>query len=218
MPLRVLAAALSATALLAGCAPAAEQPVAVVHGGTGAADDGLHGTEISDVIGRPALVLPDTDGAAFDLRDRPAEEVTAVFFGYTRCPDVCPSTMADLAAALRQLDRGQRDDVRVVFVTEDPATDTPRVLRGYLDRFDRSFTGLVGGSAATERALDALKATRTELRPPVPGETPGTHTTGRGEEIDHAGSVYVFSGDRTVVYTGGTTPRQYAEDFRALLS
>lgn len=215
MPLRTAALALAAASVLAGCAGQADQPVAVVHGQ--ADSDGLHGTDISDVITRPVLSLPDTDGATFDLRRRPAGELTAVFFGYTRCPDVCPSTMADLAAAVRQLEDDRREDVNVVFVTEDPDTDTPRVLRAYLDRFDRSFTGLVGGSAATERALDALKATRTELRAPAPGATPGSHTTGGGEEIDHAGSVYVFSGDRTVVYTGGTTPRQYAQDFRTLL-
>lgn len=232
MRARTAALALAASALLTSCAGQPEETIAVLHE---SADAGaLHGTEITDVIGRPALVLQDTDGETFDLRDRPAEELTAVFFGYTRCPDVCPSTMADLAAALRQLDEAQREDVEVVFVTEDPDTDTAPVLRRYLDGFDRSFTGLVGGNSATERALDALKATPTEIGGrPTAGATPGphtpgththgththgTHTTGAGETIEHGGSVYVFRGDRAVVYTGGTTPAQYAEDFRTLLS
>lgn len=243
MRARTAALALAASALLTSCAGQPEETIAVLH--EGARADALHGTEITDVIGRPALVLQDTDGKTFDLRDRPAEELTAVFFGYTRCPDVCPSTMADLAAAFRQLDQAQREDVEVVFVTEDPDTDTAPVLRRYLDGFDRSFTGLVGGNSTTERALDALKATPTEIgsRPtasatpvPTPGthtpgphthtpgthtpgtHTHGTHTTGAGETIEHGGSVYVFRGDRAVVYTGGTTPAQYAEDFRTLLS
>lgn len=213
--------ALAAFALLAGCADRPAEPIAIVHEGADA--DGLHGTEITGVIGRPALVLPDTDGRTFDLRDRPAEELTAVFFGYTRCPDVCPTTMADLAAAVRQLG-AQRDDVEVVFITEDPGTDTAPVLRRFLDAFDPSFTGLVGGNPATERALDTLKAPRTEIGGrPTAGATHGTHThgphtTGAGQTIEHAGSVYVFHGDRAVVYTGGTTPAQYAEDFRTLLS
>lgn len=226
MRARPAALALAVTALLAGCAGGSEPPVAVVHGT--AAADALHGTEISDVIPRPALVLRDTDGRTFDLRNRPATELTAVFFGYTRCPDVCPTTMADLAAAVRQLDTARRDDVNVVFVTEDPEHDTPTVLRRYLDAFDPSFTGLLGGNPDTEHALDALKATRTEIgRRPSAAATPAqatpthtahTHTTGAGETVEHVGSVYVFHGDRAVVYTGGTTPREYAEDFRALLS
>lgn len=226
MRARTASLVLAVSVLLTGCVGQGEESVAVVHGS--AAADALHGTEITDVIPRPALVLPDTQGTTFDLRDRPATELTAVFFGYTRCPDVCPSTMADLAAALRQLEPARRADVQVVFVTEDPAHDTGPVLRRYLDRFDPSFTGLVGGNAATEKALDALKATRTEIGPrPTPEAThphashsspPHTHTTGAGETIEHVGSVYVFYGKRAVVYTGGTTPRQYAEDFRRLMS
>ena len=212
---RTVALAVATAALLAGCAGQPSEPVAVVRGGDA---DGLHGTEITGVIDRPALVLRDIDSAAFDLRSRPADELTALFFGYTRCPDVCPTTMADLAAATRLLDDEQREDVEVVFVTEDPQSDTPRVLRSYLDRFDRSFHGLIGGNDETEQALDALKAPRTErAAAPVAGTSPHSHASGSGHAVDHTGNVYVFRGDRTIVYTGGTTPSQYAEDFRTIL-
>lgn len=215
MGARTAALALAAAALAAGCAGQQPGPVAVVRGGD---TDGLHGTEITGVIDRPALALRDTDGGTFDVRSRPADELTAMFFGYTRCPDVCPSAMADLAAARRLLDDQRRQAVKVLFVTEDPRTDTPRVLRGYLDSFDPSFLGLIGGNDQTEQALDALKAPRTEIAAPhLPDSSPHSHPPGSGHAVDHAGSVYVFHGARTVVYTGGTTPSQYAEDFRQLL-
>jgi protein SCO1/2 len=188
----------------------------------------LNGTDVGDVIGRPALVLPDTTGSRFDLRNRPVNELTVIFFGYTHCPDLCPTTMADLAAARRSLPPSLRSQVKVVFVTEDPATDTPAVLSAWLQRFDRSFIGLIGGNRATAHALDALKAPRTEVAPratasgqsglhPSASHSPG-HNDGSGRNVEHSGSVYAFLGERVVVYTGGTTPEQYSEDFRRLLS
>jgi len=215
--LRLAAGLVLSAGLLSACASSGG-PVASVSG----SGSDLHGTEIGDVIPRPALALPATDGGVFDLQQRPQGELTALFFGYTNCPDVCPTTMADLAAARRQLNAADR---QVVFVTEDPATDTPTVLRSWLDRFDPSFTGLIGGNARTAQALDALKTSRTEIRP-APAATPhahnsaagdDSHTTGGGRSVEHSGSVYAFTGDRVVVYTGGTTPSEYAADFRALL-
>ncbi len=219
MRLRLAAGLVLSAGLLSACASGGG-PVASVSGGR----SDLHGTEVGDVIARPALALPATDGRVFDLQQRPQNELTAVFFGYTNCPDVCPTTMADLAAARRQLNAADRQDLQVVFVTEDPATDTATVLRGWLDRFDPSFTGLIGGNARTAQVLDALKTSRTEIRPAA--ATPhahsstasdDSHTTGGGRSVEHSGSVYAFTGDRVVVYTGGTTPTEYAADFRALL-
>ena len=128
-------------------------------------------------------------------------------FGYSHCPDTCPSTMADLAAARRRLPVEVRSRVSVVFVTEDPQVDTPEVLRAWLRGFDPSFVGLIGGNATTNAALKALRAPATE------------HTDDAvvGESVEHTGSVYAFAGSRVVVYTGGTTPREYAEDLSRLL-
>lgn len=213
------AAALAAAAvLLAACATPASKPVASTAGASGS----LHGTEIGDVIPRPALTLTDTTGQTFDLQHRPPGELTTVFFGYTNCPDVCPATLADLAAARRQLSRADIEHLKVVFVTEDPTTDTLQVLRRWLDRFDPSFTGLIGGNDRSEQALDALKASRTEIVPPTPHPQDTTnptdsHTIAGGDSVEHTGSVYAFTGDRVVVYTGGTTPSEYAADFHELL-
>jgi protein SCO1/2 len=79
-----------------------------------------------------------------------------LFFGYTNCPDVCPTTMADVAVALRGLDPALVEQVQVVFVTTDPATDTPAVLGEYLARFDadlpQRFIGLTGDQEAIDQA------------------------------------------------------------------
>ena len=180
--------------------------------------DGLYGTDVSDVIKRPVLTLRDTAGQQFDLRDRPDSEVTVLFFGYTNCADVCPTTMADLAAARRQLRPADDHRILVAFVTEDPTRDTPEVLRTWLDRFDTSFVGLIGGGTRTRDTLDALKAPRTEVASHAPaGHTGAQHQNGERHDVEHTGSVYAFVGDRTVVYTGGTTPKEYAADFASLL-
>ena len=99
----------------------------------------------------------------------------------------------------------------MAFVTEDPERDSPHLLRAWLDRFDPAFTGLLGGGGATQPVLDALKASRTEI-----GTTKGAAAS--TENVEHSGSVYAFIGKTVVVYTGGTTPSQYAQDFTTLLS
>lgn len=222
--LRLSACALvGATALTACSASQPSAPVVVTDAGAHAQ---LHGTDISDVIGRPELRLIDTTGRGFSLSARPLAEVTVLFFGYTRCPDLCPTTMADLAAARRLLPPTERARLQVVFVTEDPSRDTPTTLRAWLGRFDPSFVGLIGGNSATKRALAALKAPLTEMVGPhgsassngrpgaAAGASPAKPTSGA---VEHSGSVYAFAGERVLVYTGGTTPKQYAEDFQTLL-
>ena len=162
---------------------------------------------------RPALVLPDTDGEPYNLQ-ADTDGVTALFFGYTQCPDICPTTMADLAAAKRELPAADQDRVTVVFVTEDPASDTPAVLREWLDRFDEDFIGLIGGDVSTEQVLDALHLPRTEGHVDPPDGPP--HEDG---ELEHSGVVYLFGPDdrATVLHSGGTTVAQYVSDLRRLL-
>ncbi len=211
-----LAGALAVLVLgLAGCgvsgvSGASDGPVATSLDGASE----TAGTDITGVVARPALTLPDTSGAPVDLRARPAGELTVVFLGYTRCPDVCPTTMADLAAARRSLDAADRDRVQVVFVTEDPAHDSPGVVRRWLDRFDTSFLGLIGGGPATSAAVQELKGPQTEVLPTAPT---GVLAPQEGPTVVHVSNVYAFAGDRTLVYTDRTSPADYARDFRTLL-
>ena len=210
--------AVLAAALLAGCAagaPAASsaEPAAVVYRPA----TPYHGTEVP--VSRPRLTLPDTAGRPFSLADRPRGEVTVVFFGYTHCPDLCPTTMADLAAARRTMPAAVRERVRVVFVTEDPERDTPAVLRDWLDRFDPSFLGLAGGNQATAEVLRVLRlpASKTVATPtPAVIHPEDGHEHPAAYGLDHAGTVYVFGPQATLVYTGGTTPEEFARDLTLL--
>jgi protein SCO1/2 len=187
---------------------------------------GYAGTLLDPPIPRPALRVPDTEGRLFDLRNRPVGEITVVFFGYTNCEDVCPTTMADLAAARRALPPAARQHVTVVFVTEDPARDTPTVLRAWLNRFDPSIVGLIGGNDTTKQVLTQLhlpESLRYQVTTPARhshslDQPPREHGHGDDYELEHSGVVYAFGPKgRTVLYTGGTTPPEYAADFARLL-
>ena len=232
MPAVPRPAALGAALLVAGlvltaCGEGATGPAETSSAGavtvTGA-DDGFHGTLLSPAPDRPDLVLPATDGRPFDLGDRPEGEITVLFFGYTHCPDLCPTTMADLARAREALPPEIRDRVEVVFVTEDPARDTPQLLREWLDRFDPQFTGLIGGTEVTAAALAGLHLPEsTQVAAPSPAivhphDEGGAGGHGHGDHaVDHAGTAYAWGpGGRAVIYTGGTTPDQYAADLTRL--
>ncbi len=119
-------------------------------------DDHYAGVDLPEPYRRPSFTLTDTTGSDFDFREQTAGKPTLLFFGYTNCPDVCPATMADVALALRGVDPAVAEEVQVVFVTTDPAFDTPEVLGDYLDRFDADlateFVGLTGEQELIDQA------------------------------------------------------------------
>ena len=125
----------------------------------------LHGTVLNPPLPAPSQTLEDTDGRPFSIADQAHTHVTVLFFGYIHCPDVCPTTMADLAAARRKLPTTPRQKVTVVFVTEDPRRDTPAALRTWLDRIDPSFIGLIGGNTTSKAMLNQLYLPETQLNP-----------------------------------------------------
>ena len=155
--------ALAAALLLAGCGGDAEADAeGHDHGGASAPAtvqstegeyDGLH---LVDPYQKPEFTLTDTTGAAFDFAERTAAGPTLLFFGYTHCPDVCPTTMADVMLAMRDVDPALAARTSVVFVTTDPARDTPQVLGEWLDLFDgglpTQFVGLTGDQAQIDQA------------------------------------------------------------------
>ncbi len=113
---------------------------------------------LSAPIPRPEFVLTDTAGAPYAFAERTAGSLTLLFFGYTSCPDVCPSHMSQLAEARRLLieeDASLADGLRVVFVAVDPARDTPAQVERWLAHFDPSFIGLVGDEASLRAAQKA---------------------------------------------------------------
>ena len=119
-------------------------------------EDSFAGLDLAEPYRRPSFTLTDTTGAAYDFKAATTGRPTLLFFGYTNCPDVCPTTMANVAVALRRLDPAAVQDLQVVFVTTDPAFDTPAVLGEYLGRFSADlatpFIGLTGDQAAIDQA------------------------------------------------------------------
>jgi protein SCO1/2 len=137
-------------------------------------------TDISGVDYGRSLELTDHHGKLRRLEDWRGKAVV-VFFGFTRCPDVCPTTLADMAIAMKQLGP-EADRVQVLMVTVDPERDTREVLGKYVPAFDARFLGLYGDLEATRRTAKEFKV-YFEKRP---GKTPGEYT------IDHSAQSYVI--------------------------
>jgi len=153
------------------------------------------------------LTLTDHTGKTRTLADFRGK-VVVVFFGYTHCPDVCPTTLAELKVAREQLgDDGKR--VQVLFVTVDPERDTRELLANYVPAFDPSFLGLYGDAAATARVAKEFKV----FYQKAPGKTPGSYT------VDHSSGSYVFDPQgrlRLLVRPGNVS--NLVADLRILLS
>lgn len=90
------------------------------------------------------MVLTDSHGKKFNLREQTKGKPTLLYFGYTHCPDVCPLTMGNIASAKKALPKADQDRLQVVFVTTDPDRDTPASLDKWLKAQDPSFIGLTG--------------------------------------------------------------------------
>jgi protein SCO1 len=158
----------------------------------------------------PDTMLTDTEGKPFSLASSTDKRLTLIFFGYTHCPDECPTTMATLASAMLQLDSTDRDNVQVVFVTTDPARDTGPVIRHWLDRFDPSFVGVTG-------PLPKIKHVAKTLGVPV---AQGKRLPSGGYDVTHGTQVLALDGTNTVpvVWTLGATAPEFAHDIHQLLS
>jgi protein SCO1/2 len=155
----------------------------------------------------PDFQLTSTDGSAFDFARDADAPVTLLYFGYTSCPDVCPTHMAALGRALDELTPGQRDQVDVLFVSVDPTVDTPEHLRSYLDGFGPGITGLTGTTDAVNDALASIALPQTAVGADA------------DEPPKHPSSVlgYTADGRAHVVWPFGTTPDTYAHDLRMLI-
>jgi protein SCO1/2 len=131
--------------------------------------------------------LVDEDGKPrtwSDFRGKPV----AVFFGFTHCPDICPTTLGELSVLLNGLGE-QAEELQVVLISGDPERDTPEVLNGYLQSFDPRIVGLTGSEAEVDRAFSAFGAYRKKV--PTGG---GAYT------IDHSAGIYLY--DRNGEFVG----------------
>ena len=135
----------------------------------------LGGEALDTPLALPTLALVDDRGqpttlAATDGRLR------LVFYGFVRCPDVCPATLASLKNTLAALPDDQRGRVQVQFITVDPAHDTAPVVRAYLERFDPAFTGLTGEAATIDEAARVMFVAN--VKPPLEGVDHSAHLGG----------------------------------------
>ena len=199
---------------------------------TPTAESGLHGTLVEPPLQVAPVTLRDTHGNPVRLDRLPDGKATAIFFGFTNCPDLCPTTMADLVAARQSLPLDVAARVVLYFVTVDPRRDTRPVLDAWLDRLDPEIVGLRGPTNTVNEAERSLYAVESGATAPddSKGSAGRSHHTrdetlsephGRPREkyeVNHSGSVYVF-GPRgeTVLYTGGYTAEHYAADLARLL-
>jgi protein SCO1/2 len=135
-------------------------------------------------------------------------KVVALFFGYTHCPDVCPTTMADMARVMTKLgDDSKR--VQVLFATLDPKRDTPELMAQYVPGFHPSFLGLTGDEATIKKTAKDFKIYAQQ----VEGKTKDSYT------IDHTAGMFVFdpSGRLRLFVSYGMTPDKITADLKQLL-
>jgi protein SCO1/2 len=207
----VLLLAAVALLALAGCSGKQEQPDnpggAIIRSSQD--PNGLRGATLDRPYSMPAATLTDTGGNPFNLVTSTKKPVTLVFFGYTNCPDVCPTVMADVASALTKLDQQVQDQIQMLFITTDPARDTGPVIRKYLDRFDPSFVGLTG-------SLTSIKDVAKAVGVPVEGMQ---KLPSGGYEVGHGAQVIGFGKNdkANVLWLSNAAIGDLAHDFGKLV-
>ena len=224
---RAVLAIFAGAVVLTGCGSGGPVASAVPTGRHG----GYHGVEPSPVPARPNFVLTDLSGRRYDFSARTRGRPTFVYFGYTHCPDACPTAMADLASALRKVPPALRRKAVVVFVTTDPKRDTVPIMKRWLGQFSPDFVGLVG----TQQQVDAAQVA-TGISPAYPdgvtptvaghpdqhvhagGTAPHKHFGPLGYAVSHSAVIFAYSSaDRLpVFYPGGVTPSDIAADLPVL--
>uniref|UniRef100_UPI0033411112 SCO family protein n=1 Tax=Castellaniella defragrans TaxID=75697 RepID=UPI0033411112 len=184
-------------------------PVALFGCSPGASSQPLdfQGSDITGThLGRD-LDMIDTEGNPRTLDDYRGK-VLMVFFGYTQCPDVCPTAMAQVSQAMELLGE-QADDVRVIMISVDPMRDTPTILKAYVQVFNPSFIGLTGSLEQLDKTAKSFKAFYAK----EPGPTPEQYA------MNHSSSFYLMDreGEARALIRSDSTPEDMVHDIRLLL-
>jgi protein SCO1/2 len=200
MPRRLAALVAALAVGLAGCG-----------GGVAAAggSKGLDGVGVSLPAKKPDIVLTATTGRPYNVWAATQGYVTLLFFGYTHCPDECPTHMANIATALRHMSPSVARHVKVLFVTTDPHRDTAPVLRAWLNNFSQSFIGLSG-------TFQQIQTAETDVGLPLATAHP---LPGGGYSVQHAAVVLAFTTDNLshVVYPSGLGTAAWLHDLPKLV-
>ena len=167
----------------------------------------FNSTDITGVDFGNTLSLTDHTGKPRSLSDFKGK-VVALFFGYTHCPDVCPTTLNDMKQSMKLLGT-HANEMQVLFVTLDPERDTQPLLAQFVPAFDPSFIGLYGTKEQTATVLKDFKIFAAKV------ENKGRS----GYTIDHSAGVYVFdkTGKIRLYVDYGTKPDMIAADIQKLL-
>lgn len=166
----------------------------------------IHVIDLTEASFGDGFQLKDPDGNVRTLEDFKGK-VVMMFFGFTQCPDVCPTALVN-AAQIKSLLGADGDDLQVLFVTVDPERDTPDVLREYAQAFDPSFIGLYGTPEETAAVAKAYRVFYAKV------------PTGNSYTIEHTALTYVFDrqGKLRIALRHELTPEQSAEDIRKVMA
>ncbi len=194
MKIGLVAVVIALSVALAACKPAPPPPA-------------FQATDITGAAFARDFRLTDHNGHVRTLADFKGKAV-AIFFGYTHCPDVCPTTLADFAAALKMLGP-LADRVQVLFVTVDPARDTPEMLRQFVPAFNPGFLGMYTDAASLKLLAKEYKVVFQKTAQKGPDDY----------LIDHSAGTYVYDpqGRLRLLMPYGSPPEAIANDLRTLL-
>jgi protein SCO1/2 len=167
----------------------------------------LVGTDITGADFAKDFSLQDHHGQKRQLKDYLGKTVV-MFFGYTHCPDVCPTTMADMAKAMKLLGE-QANQVQVIFITLDPERDTQEVLAKYVPSFDERFVGLYGNAAQIAETAKTFKVFYQKQ----------VEAGKSGYSIDHSAGSYVYdkTGKVRIYFKYGQKPNEIASDLKQIM-
>ncbi|HEX2904800.1 MAG TPA: SCO family protein [Jatrophihabitans sp.] len=149
---------------------------------------------------RPQFTLTDQAGKTYKFGSETAGKPTLLYFGYTHCPDVCPTTLADIAQALQAVPAAVRDKTQVVFVTTDVKRDTPAVLKSYLSQFDAGLPNPFIGLTGSQTQIDAAQVAAHVALAEDDGQTHAAQVLLYGPD-DYARVSFLQSTDETAQIT-----------------
>lgn len=166
----------------------------------------VHGIDLSEASFGDGFQLKDPDGKVRTLEDFKGK-VVLMFFGFTQCPDVCPTALVN-ASQIKSMLGADGDKLQVLFITVDPERDTPEVLREYAQAFDPSFIGLYGSAEETAAVAKAYRVYYAKV------------PTGNSYTMEHTALTYVFDAEGTlrIALRNEQTPEESVEDIRKVMA
>ncbi|TYC57496.1 SCO family protein [Marinobacter sp. BW6] len=181
--------------------------VALMLAGCAGNDESWHGKDISGLMPELEFQLKGTNGNTVTPADSEGT-IRLLYFGFTSCPDVCPTTLTDLSRSIHQLPEEYQDDVTTLFVSVDPRRDTPERLASYVNFFGERIVGLTAEEPTLRQLTKRYRTTFGYDEPDASGNY----------NVSHSSAVYVFDrdGNARLLLRPGLSPEQISEDLAQL--